>query len=407
MLWRATRWALTRPMRAFLVLAALVCLVPAAASAQQPAEEQRTHTVKKKDTLWDLARLYLDDAFQWPEIYRINRDVVEDPHWIYPGEVLKIPGKVPVVVTLDAVAQQGTPVEPPAEPPIEQPAETVPAPARVVSVADPNGPTVFPRAGERMAGSAAPVAVDIPSTPIPVEEEPATTVRFGEFLAAPFVDKRGGPRGFGRVLERADVSPIKFSQPQDLFQLHDRVVIAPPAGSIAPEGERYISYTFGPYLEKIGQVIIPTGVFQVVRPPRRGEAAVARVVRVFGEIRPTNRLMPYDSTALAVRGRARSVPDGRWAKVQWVMTEPVMPSVQNYVVLNISSEEGVQLGDEFQLFQQRRNKEYEGGLAKPEIAIARAQVVRVTPFATTVVITGQAQPKIDQSTMARISAKMP
>jgi hypothetical protein len=130
-------------------------------------------------------------------------------------------------------------------------------------------------------------------------------------------------------------------------------------------------------------------------------------VRVFGEIRPTNRLMPYDSTALAVRGRARSVPDGRWAKVQWVMTEPVMPSVQNYVVLNISSEEGVQLGDEFQLFQQRRNKEYEGGLAKPEIAIARAQVVRVTPFATTVVITGQAQPKIDQSTMARISAKMP
>ena len=45
--------------------------------------------------------------------------------------------------------------------------------------------------------------------------------------------------------------------------------------------------------------------------------------------------------------------------------------------------------------------------AAPEITIGRAQEVRVTPFGTTVIVTGQDQPKIEQGTMARMSAKMP
>src|SRR6184192_3658420 len=50
------------------------------------------HVVKKGDTLWDLANFYLKNPFRWPEIFHRNTDVVKDPHWIYPGEVIRISG---------------------------------------------------------------------------------------------------------------------------------------------------------------------------------------------------------------------------------------------------------------------------------------------------------------------------
>src|SRR3978361_1121936 len=97
------------PFRRGGLLAAL--LVSALASTPLAAQDSTqaapapggTHTVKKGDTLWDIAHQYLNDPFLWPEIYRLNTDVVEDPHWIYPNEVLKLPSNA-VVATADTTA---------------------------------------------------------------------------------------------------------------------------------------------------------------------------------------------------------------------------------------------------------------------------------------------------------------
>lgn len=53
--------------------------------------EQRTHTVVCGDTLWDISEDVYGDPQKWRVIWKANKDVVEDPHWIFPGEVLVLP----------------------------------------------------------------------------------------------------------------------------------------------------------------------------------------------------------------------------------------------------------------------------------------------------------------------------
>jgi hypothetical protein len=47
-----------------------------------------TYTVRPGDTLWDLSGRFLNNPWYWPKIWSYNPEV-ENPHWIYPGNVLK------------------------------------------------------------------------------------------------------------------------------------------------------------------------------------------------------------------------------------------------------------------------------------------------------------------------------
>ncbi len=51
------------------------------------------YTIQKGDTLWDLSQKFLSNPWYWPKIWSLNPGI-ENPHWIYPGNRLKIvPGE--------------------------------------------------------------------------------------------------------------------------------------------------------------------------------------------------------------------------------------------------------------------------------------------------------------------------
>jgi hypothetical protein len=353
----------------------------------QETAQPRTHTVVRGDNLWDLSQRYLGNPFLWPEIYRLNRDVVEDPHWIYPGEILRLPGDGPTVVA----EQPPTADAPPAQ---QQPGAEQPV--------NPAAPTVFTRRDRGLAGGAASFGDAIGMVPT----VPAPTVRAGEVIAAPYVDREGGPRGFGRILKSGDLTGLGDLVERYVFQAYDRVLLAPPVGHVAPEGERYLAVRLGPVIEDQGQIIIPTGIVEVTKAPRGDYAAVAKVVKAFDEISTEDRLIPLDTAGVGTTVRPVRVVDGPSTTIRWIAGEPVLASVQNFVVLAVSSANGVRMGDEFLIYRPSPDP-VDGELRDPDIPIAKVQVVRSTPYGVTAVVLGQEQPAILEGMSARIIARMP
>lgn len=60
-------------------------------SPSDGSDRTTTYLVGPGDTLWDIAERQYGDGRLWPAIYRANRDRIDDPDRIYPGQELTIP----------------------------------------------------------------------------------------------------------------------------------------------------------------------------------------------------------------------------------------------------------------------------------------------------------------------------
>jgi hypothetical protein len=79
---------LSRKFALAIALAGVLGVAVAADDYVRQDHPQR-YVVKKGDTLWDIAELFLHDPWRWSDIWYVNPQVV-NPHLIYPGDELEL-----------------------------------------------------------------------------------------------------------------------------------------------------------------------------------------------------------------------------------------------------------------------------------------------------------------------------
>lgn len=78
-----------RALGIFSVVGLLLAALPVQAWERVRDDAPSQYTVRKGDTLWDIAGEFLYAPWQWPELWRANPQI-ENPHLIYPGDNLNL-----------------------------------------------------------------------------------------------------------------------------------------------------------------------------------------------------------------------------------------------------------------------------------------------------------------------------
>ena len=343
---------LVRTTASVVAAAALLAALPLAAQ-DEPAEQPRVHVVVKGETLWDIARVYLNDPFLWPEIFRLNTDVVEDPALIYPRERLVLPG------TFVRVADEGPSI-------FYQPA-----------VQPTDGPTLGTLAGL---------------------ETPAVTQ--GDYYRAAWVARPGTVRPIGRLVAVEDRSVIDNRMPPQI-NLYDRVYVRVGADAVRV-GDRIQFVREGREVPGSGRMYTPSGMGTVAALDA-GTATVV-VIRMFDRVELGDAVLPVERFPLTAGVHPRPVEADLQGRITAFKEIHPVQQREDILFLDVGTDAGVALGDEFEIYTPSEQQDWG---TRPEVRVARVQIVKVTGGTASARVTQVQQPNIAVGLPVRRVARMP
>ena len=378
-------------------LAALTVALPAtAALAQEPLPQ--THTVRKGDTLWDLAQHYLKDPFLWPGIYRQNTDVVEDPHWIYPGEVLRIApvDNVAAVPTMDT-------------PPPPAPTDT--------SAAQPDSSDALAQGPQNPSGAETEVEA-LPEDQAPLfrhgraktvaeilksyTDQPYRPLRRSEFYASGFLTENQR-LPFGKVLGPVTPSQIKATSSRASALPYSIIALEAPGGATYEVGDTLLVVQMGGEIDPYGRIVVPTGLAQVTE--MVDGHYLASIVATYGPIRNGQRVLPVESFSPGSGARAVAVADGVRGALLGGLGRQDLKEPQMVVFIDKGREAGVAPGDLFEV--RRRPRRLADGTVRVNEVMATLQVVHVRDRTATALVLNVMSPDIPPGTDVLQVAKLP
>jgi hypothetical protein len=347
------------------------------ASAQAVPE---THTVREGDTLWDLSGRYFGDPLLWPEIYRQNTMVVEDPHWIYPGEVLRLSG----AEGISAIPQDVGPA------------------GQVVDVADVRGQddeqgplqTGLFRRRSMVDPDQASLAAYQTSPPKPLNAN--------EFYSSGFLTE-GRSFPFGKLIGPVTPKEIGATRMQETAQLFTKIFVDPPSGGTYQIGDSLLLVMVARDVGGYGRIVVPTGLARVTEID--GERNIAEVVAVFGDIRARQRVLLVEPFSDPGEVRPLPIEDGIQARFLASRDNQILKGPLDFVFLDKGRQEGVALGDIFELYASPSER---GGVESDiDEIMATVRVVHLGDRSATARVLAVMAPDISKGTPARQTAKLP
>ncbi len=384
-------------------------LTPRLLLAQAAAPE--THTVREGDTLWDLAKHYRGDPFLWPDLYRMNTAVVEDPHWIYPGEVLRLAGgdSIPSVPTTDTPEPAATAVAAPA------PADS--APAEVVSAMGTADQTDAPPqqtlaqlttvsandSDDDRQGLFGPKPTSLMQASVKAyNDQPYRALRRSEFYSSGFLTENQR-LPFGLVLGPVTPQQVRANGAHANAMPYSTIAVEAPHGATYQIGDTLLVATLGAEIDGYGQVVMPTGLVRIVDTVQG--RYVATVAATYGPIRNGQRVLPAEK--FTPSGNAHAVPltEGVQATFVGGIGRQDLKAPQMVVFLNKGREDGVAAGDLFEI--RRRAERTQDGRQLINEVMATMQIVHVRDHTSTARLINILSPDIAPGSGARQVAKLP